>query len=362
MALGIFKTVTIREGHDNFFTPLRFIFAYMVLIGHAFVVIGGNSDSEPHIFYQLTFSYMAVNLFFIASGFLVTGSMLYRKNIESFASARILRIFPALIVHVLLIMFVFGLLTTSLSFIDYITDPDTLKQPFIVLTFIDTEMALPGILPHNNEHIASATLWTLRYEVLAYIGTFLAFSLGLMKHRWMILAQFLIFAITIPLAYQFGIYEKLPATLQACLRFGLCYGLGAAIYAYRDKLKFHILAIPALILLTSLSHNTVLFEVIGAVTAAYMLFWAAYIILPSLNFLRKCDDVSYGLYIYHWAVLQGIYHVLPDIGTWALIALATPMAIGFSMMSWYYVEKPALAYKDRFAEKLSLKKTIPLDV
>jgi len=362
MGLGIFKTVTIRDGHDNFFTPLRFIFAYMVLVGHAFVVIGGQSDSEPQFFYELTFSYMAVNLFFIASGFLVTGSMLYRKNIASFASARILRIFPALIVHVLLMMFVFGLMTTTLPFIDYLTHPDTLKQPFVVLSFIETNMALPGILPNNSEHFASATLWTLRYELLAYIGTFLVFSLGLMKRRWMILAQFLIFACALPLAYQLGIYEKLPATLQACLRFGLCYGLGAAIYAYRDKLKFHILVIPALILLTALTHNTVMFEVIGVITAAYMLFWAAYVILPSLAFLKKFDDISYGLYIYHWATLQGIHNVLPGISIWALIALTTPMAIGFSMMSWQYVEKPALSYKARFAKKLSIKKSKPLNV
>ena len=362
MSVYILKTVTIRDGHDNFFTPLRFVFAYMVLIGHAFVVVGGLSDSEPHIFFELTFSNMAVNLFFIASGFLVTASMMYRKNMASFVSARILRIFPALIVHVLLMMFVFGLMTTTLPFIDYLTHPDTLKQPFIVLPFIETNMALPGILPNNHEHIASGTLWTLRYEVLAYIGTLLVFSLGLMKHRWMILAQFLIFAIAVPLAYQFGIYEELPATLQACLRFGLCYGLGAAIYAYRDKIKLHILAIPALILLTSLSHNTVIFEVIGVVTAGYMLFWAAYVTLPQLDFLKKFDDVSYGLYIYHWAVLQGIHNVLPGISIWALIALTTPMAIGFSMMSWQYVEKPALAYKGKFARTLSFKKSKTLNV
>ncbi len=362
MDLNILKAVKIRDGHDNFFTPLRFLFAYMVLIGHAFVVVGGNSTDEPHIFYELTSSFMAVNLFFIASGFLVTGSMLYRKNLASFASARILRIFPALIVHVLLMMFVFGLMTTTMPFIDYMTHPETLKQPFIVLPFIETEMFLPGILPNNSEHNASATLWTLRYEVLAYIGTFLVFALGLMKRRWMIFAQFLIFAVAVPIAYYFGIYEKLPATLQMCLRFGLCYGLGAAIYAYRDKLRFHILIIPVLVVLTSLSHNTVVFEVIGIVTAGYMLFWAAYCILPKLIFLKKFDDISYGLYIYHWATLQGVHHFLPGIDVWALITLASPMAIGFAMLSWKYVEKPALAYKTKFAQKLSFRKSSPLNV
>jgi len=29
--------VKITDGHDNFFTPLRLIFAFMVLIGHAFI-------------------------------------------------------------------------------------------------------------------------------------------------------------------------------------------------------------------------------------------------------------------------------------------------------------------------------------
>lgn len=358
----MFKTVTIRDGHDNFFTPLRFIFAYMVLIGHAFVVVLGDSSNEPHIFFELTFSFMAVNLFFIASGFLVTGSMLYRKNVASFASARILRIFPALIVHVLLMMFVFGLMTTALPWIEYLTHPDTLKQPFVVLPFIDTEMALPGILPNNHEPIASATLWTLRYELLAYVGTFLAFSLGLMKRRWMILAQFLIFVVAVPVAHQFGIYEKLPATLQSLLRFGLCYGLGAAIYAYRDKLKFHIAIIPALVLLTALVHGTLLFELVGIVTAGYMLFWAAYVVIPKLDFLKKYDDISYGLYIYHWATLQGIMHFVPGINILALIVLASPIAIGFSMLSWKHVEKPALAYKARFADKLSRKKPEPLNV
>jgi len=122
------------------------------------------------------------------------------------------------------------------------------------------------------------------------------------------------------------------------------------------------LAIPALVLLTSLSHNTVMFEVIGVVTAGYMLFWAAYVTLPQLDFLKKFDDVSYGLYIYHWAVLQGIHNVLPGISIWALIVLTTPMAIGFSMMSWQYVEKPALAYKGKFARKLSFKKSKTLNV
>lgn len=97
---AIGQIVHVRNGHDNFFTPLRLIFALLVMIGHAFAIAHGDADREPQVFFHYTFSYLAVNLFFITSGFLVTKSMLYRGDSPAFVSARVLRIFPALAVHV----------------------------------------------------------------------------------------------------------------------------------------------------------------------------------------------------------------------------------------------------------------------
>jgi peptidoglycan/LPS O-acetylase OafA/YrhL len=352
----VFKAVEISDGHENFFTPLRFLFAFLVLVGHAFVVVGGASDSEPHVFFHFTFSYLAVNLFFIASGFLVTKSMLYRENVASYTSARFLRIYPGLAIHVLLMMFVFGPMTTSLPLMSYLTHPQTLIQPLLVLAFIDSEMLLPGILADNHEHQASAALWTLRYEILAYIGTLVAFSLGLLKHRWMLLAQFAVFALALPISKLTGVYDQIPATFQSILRFGVCYGLGAAIYGYRDVLKFHLLLIPVLFAVTALFSATAMFEVMVMVTIGYSLFWAAYVKLPKLQWLQKLSDVSYGLYIYHWAVLQGVFMFWPGLNAWQLILISSPIAIGLAILSWRLIEKPALKMKTRLAEKLSFKK------
>ena len=80
------EAFAIRDGHDNFFTPLRLIFASLVVFGHAFAVALRDSSLEPHILYHYTFSYLAVNLFFIASGFLVTKSMVYRGDTPSSVS------------------------------------------------------------------------------------------------------------------------------------------------------------------------------------------------------------------------------------------------------------------------------------
>lgn len=351
----MFKSVTIRDGRDNFFTPLRFLFAFLVMVGHAFVVVGGNSAAEPQIFYHYTLSYLSVDFFFIASGFLVTGSILFRKNIGEYSASRFLRIYPGLIAHVLVMMFLFGPLTTDLGLFEYLTHKDTLKQPLIVLPFIDTEMNLPGILPNNNEHLASAALWTLRYEILAYFGTLIAYCLGLLKHRWMLLAQCLAFVIALPTLQALGIYDDLIPTLQNILRFGLCYAIGVAIYGYREQLKFHILGIPVLIGVSALFNGTAMFETLVSFTLAYILFWATYVKIPALNFLKSNNDYSYGLYIYHWAALQGVYMFMPTSSPWLLFAVGAPVAIIVSVLSWKLVEKPALALKGRLS--IALKKT-----
>jgi len=261
----------------------------------------------------------------------------------------------------LLMMLVFGAMTTALPLKEYFTHPDLWKQPFLVLPFIESSMHLPGILPDNAEHQASAALWTLRYELLAYIGTLIAYLLGLLKHRWMLLAQFVVFAIALPVSKLTGIYDDLLPTLQNLLRFGLCYGLGAAIYGYRDKLNFHLLGIPVLFGLSALLHKTGIFEVMVMVSMGYMLFWLAYVKIPALNWMQKLSDISYGLYIYHWAVLQGLFMAFPSFNAWQLILAGSPIAIGLSMLSWKFVEKPALKLKDRMTAKLQFKKKKPIE-
>ncbi len=348
----MFKWVKISDGHDNFFTPLRFIFAFMVLIGHAFIIGTRDTGAEPHVFFHYTFSYMAVNLFFIASGFLVTKSMLYRGDLAEFSSARLLRIYPALFLHVLIVMFIMGPFVTSLPLKEFFTHPDFLSQPLKVLSFYKTEMELPSALEGNNETLASGTLWTLRYEVLAYIGTAIAFSLGLMRKKWMLLAQFVGCAVAWIAVVSFGMFDSVPATVQSLLRFGVCYTLGAAIFAYRERIRFHILGVIAVTIAATLTNGTALFEVTTAIMLAYFVFWAAYMKAPKLNRLQSVSDISYGIYIYHWAIMQWLNHVTPDMGPWQLILIGAPITIVISMISWHYVEKPMLKSKTSFAKYL----------
>ncbi|WP_017930532.1 acyltransferase family protein [Robiginitomaculum antarcticum] len=349
----MFRAVTISKGHDNFFTPLRIIMALMVVFGHAFVVYYGASDFEPKVFLHYTPSYLAVNAFFIASGFLVTGSMLYRGDLREFGAARVLRIYPALFVHVVIVAFVLGAIMTTLPLADYFMDPQVLAQPAFVLSFYDTDMILPGVFTSNAEQLSSATLWTLRYELLAYMATAIMFATGLMHKKWMIAAPFVLSVIGWIAAHRLGIFDAFPATVQSILRFSVAYGLGAALYAYQDFIRLYWPMVLVFGLMTWLLKSTPEVEILMNVTIGAAVFTLAYMKVPKLDKLKGATDTSYGIYIYHWAVLQTIKAILPDIGLWTLMITATLITLLIAYASWIWIEKPALALKPRFSAWLS---------
>ncbi len=346
------QAVLIRDGHDNFFTPLRLVFALLVMVGHAYVIALRDATMEPNVFYHYSFSYLAVNLFFVASGFLVTKSMLYRGDGPSFLSARLLRIYPALIVHVLFVMFFIGLIATNRPWLSYLTDPQLLGQPLWVLTFFKTGMILPGVFESNGEPFGSAPLWTLRYEMLCYITTLVAFSLGLMRKRWMILAQFILPCLVWMVGQSFELFESLPGTVENAVRFGIAYGLGATIYAYRERLRFTWVAAPILLAFSWLTHQTSIIEVTVNLLLGWFVIFVAYARMPRWDWLKSIDDISYGIYIYHWAVMQLAFSWFPNLSVVALFTVCLPFVVGLAWLSWTCVEKPMLAKKTAFGEWL----------
>lgn len=79
------------QGKDNNFNLIRMIAALAVLVTHSFALAIGTQDAEP--FRQslgMTMGAIAVDVFFVTSGFLVTASLLTRQNTIEFIWARAL--------------------------------------------------------------------------------------------------------------------------------------------------------------------------------------------------------------------------------------------------------------------------------
>ena len=115
------KLADFTEGRDNNFNLIRIVAALVVLITHSFALAAGTSAAEP---FQkslgMTTGSIAVDAFFITSGFLVTASLSKRRSVLDFVVARALRIFPALLVMLLLTVFGIGVFFTSMPVQGYL--------------------------------------------------------------------------------------------------------------------------------------------------------------------------------------------------------------------------------------------------
>ena len=116
----------LAEGKDNNLNLLRMTAALVVLATHSFAVAIGTNEAEPfQNVLGMTLGTIAVDAFFLVSGFLVFGSLWRSQSVVDYAWARVLRIYPALLLMLLLVVFVVGPLLTTTSLYQYLTSPQT---------------------------------------------------------------------------------------------------------------------------------------------------------------------------------------------------------------------------------------------
>jgi len=88
---------------------LRFAFATTVLLNHA-LILGGFAADDPLMYRshgQISFASMAVDAFFILSGYLITRSCVTSSSPARYLWRRFIRIFPAFWVCLVLAALVF---------------------------------------------------------------------------------------------------------------------------------------------------------------------------------------------------------------------------------------------------------------
>jgi len=334
-------------GGINLFTPLRMVMALGVLLGHSYKVHYGPEIPEPFSFFNMTISYIAVNGFFILSGLLITRSIDRNPDFIRFFTA-------------ILASFVFGPLVSDLSPAAYFTDPMTWRYVVNILSFGDTSGGPPQIFT-NNPYPGewSASLWTLRYEAIAYVGTAVLAWIGVSRSRQLMLAIFVLSVAAFMLVRIEAL--GLPVQLEDLSRFAVTYMLGAVIYCYRDVIRLSW-GVGALICgLALLSGPTVSFEIMLNFVLAAGILLIGFAKLPGRLQMSKMPDFSYGVYIWQWPIMQALWYYDLARDPYTMMALAIPASVIMGALSWYIIEKPVLALKDPAAiwirSKIKVRKT-----
>lgn len=343
----------------NSFDAIRYFLATSLICVHFFHICG---IEQP---WWVISGNLRVKGFFVITGFLVLYSIIKRNNLASYAKKRFLRIFPAYAACIVL-AWIAGMFLSDLSIAEFLTNPESWKYLFsnlLMLNFLCPD--LPGLFSDNlNTTAVNGSLWSMKVEVAFYV--FVPIFVWLMKKKGKAIPAVVIYLLTLLsdffcqyMAEVTGSNTWHMISLQFFGRI-MYFIAGAIILLWFDKIERHryllfFLSVAQLLVY----HNADIIEsflgsncetmldlelrIFEPIAFAFVLIFAAYH-LYIFNFLRKYDNISYGMYLYHWPVIQIVISLgIIKHSIFEAFAIAFILIMLLAIGSWYLIEKPCIA-------------------
>jgi peptidoglycan/LPS O-acetylase OafA/YrhL len=339
--------------HQNNFGFLRLLFACLVILSHSPWIIYGDYSNEilTKVFGTMDIGSVALDGFFLISGYLVTISYSHSRSKKDYLLKRCLRVFPGFIIASLISVFIFAPITYGWQSILHFSLTDWIKIPLRIMTLQQPWLASSQhTIKHSSEalDILNHPMWSIRYEFACYISVILFSIFGLLRKKYFFLIIILsIFTFIYCLIRINYFHQDIPFQIFCIPRLFFAFIIGSAFYIYKYKIIWntHASWICAILLLMVFS-NQYLAEPTLIVLGGYILFNFA------LNF--KCAwlskvgtnfDMSYGVYLYAWPI-QVLFAINnPSISPWTMTLYALILSMIMGYLSWIFVEKPCLQMK-----------------
>lgn len=339
---------------------LRLILAGIVVLFHMAALTNLPAFS---LFGRYCSPHFAVRSFFVISGFLIYRSYTRSSRLGSYYSKRVRRIYPAYCAVILVAAGTLWLVS-SVSPLHYFFSLGFWKYVGANLLFMNfAAPSLPGVFTANNFSQVDGALWTLKIEVAFYIFVplihFLCTRFGTKKT---IAAIFILST-----AWKYGfewlaslhnaqlpvgeeatrsIYAKLAVQFPAQLVY---FSAGILLLLYFDKLRAHFPLVAIITLGLFLSDQFLTHDCLDV-------FWISGIVLvfgfwKYFGTFSKYGDISYGVYIVHWPILQLLIHFGVAQRSPALFFCLGVVLVTFaSFLMWHLVEKRFLATSSHYRQ------------
>jgi len=349
---GLVQTVLSDKasGRDNNLNLIRAVAATAVLVSHAYPIALGPDAIQP--LKDLTghsLGSLSVYVFFAISGFLITMSFERTSTYTSFMAARVLRLFPGLLISLLAVAFLLGPMVSTLGVAGYLTHIETYTFTIRNMLLYPLQYTLPGVFETQPYPSVEGSIWTLFYEVVCYMGVFVLGVIGILRRPMLVGAAFGAY-----LVIWFGI-EWLDMPVNRIVRIqelSLPFVIGMAFYVWREKLPLSLIGVVALVGLTWAASATLAYDFVLALALSYATFWLAYIPGGLIRRYNEIGDYSYGIYIYAFP-LQGLaVWLMPGQQPLTNMAISFPLTLICAVASWHLIEGPAMAMKPKLLQVL----------
>jgi peptidoglycan/LPS O-acetylase OafA/YrhL len=320
-------------------------FAVLVIFSHSFALLHGGDDTDPLMRFsrQLPWGAVALDAFFIISGYLVTHSLLRSSSSLNYLARRARRIYPGFVVACL----VCGLLVAPFA----IPRPAAAFEPGVLAKLGAGALTLRGLFVDNAfahnpfPRSINGSLWSIAYEAWCYVLLLLLALTGMLKARRVAV----LFGLSVTASLAFEVFRPeihagvlghvfgWPAIWARLLPF---YLGGSVFYFYRESLPLTNVgaALAAIGLVVGALMPPWLTPALPTL-GSYLVFWLAFHPRVRVPNAAKYGDFSYGVYLYAFPIQQLLVSARPELQPLLLFAIATPLSVLCGALSWHLVEK-----------------------
>lgn len=344
LPLSVPSTIGGRlDPRSNSLNAVRLGLALLVLIAHSWELGGYGLQTQP-------LGPWAVAGFFCISGYLIALSRQRTRGAGDFFARRVVRIYPAFFVVLVIVAFVFApAASVLLGGGPWSAEAGALY----VLRNAGLWMAeptIPGMLTDTPyPGVWNGSLWTLAFEFACYVVTGL---IGFLAIRWRTGATVALWigAMIVSILSGVGLLA-VPGTVATFATLLAFYLAGTLLLLARDRVPLRPALLAAAAAVAVALPLTSAPTALAAPAMAYLMLGLG-VVLP-LRRVGARNDISYGIYIYAFPVQQMLALALSggDVPAVASLVLAIVFTVPLAWASWLLVERPAMRALRRWSSR-----------
>ena len=347
--------VQLPTRQANNFDLLRILFAWFVIVSHSYVLNGDGATDPLFVETNRTFlfSFIGVKGFFIISGYLIFKSMMVSTSIFEYLVKRVLRIFPALAVVLLITLAtVYFIYPSNLA--PFFSNKEVYAYFLGNLILFKPHFFIQGIFSGLPSTAINGSLWTIEYEFFFYLFILLFFFVRSHKRVLKIALTVVVvmFLMVRLMFYNWTVQTHFFIPLEPLFDLGIYFLMGSLLSCFDfETINYkHAIAVVLLLALIAAIYFGVGHTVVY-VTLPFLVIYLGKQTSKVATFVHaSIGDPSYGIYLYAFPLQQFIiYWFRPS--TLLLFIASTIGAFIFGYLSWILIEKKALALKQYFLER-----------
>jgi peptidoglycan/LPS O-acetylase OafA/YrhL len=346
--------VQLPTRQANNFDLLRILFAWFVIVSHSYVL---NGDGATDPLFEMTqqtflFSFIGVKGFFIISGYLIFKSMMVSTSIFEYLVKRVLRIFPALAVVLLVTLAaVYFIYPTNIP--PFFSNKEVYAYFLGNIILFKPHFFISGIFSGLPSAAINGSLWTIEYEFFFYLFILLFFFIRAQKKQLIIALSVVVvlFLVVRLFFYDWTVQTHFFIPLEPLFDLGPYFLMGSLFSCFdfdsmpaKNVIAAFLFVVLAASVYCKVGHTVVYFSL------PFLVIYVGKQTSKLATWVHdKLGDPSYGIYLYAFPLQQLlIYWYRPS--TLVLFIASTLGAFVFGYLSWILIEKKALALKQYFLQ------------